>query len=919
MKKRILTILLCVILGIIFSVSVCAVHSGIEETDDWEKLQVIQLLEIMNGDQYGNLNLDSYVTRAEFVKMVINATSLKDSVTNNGMSVFPDVTGAHWAAPYISAAVKSGYINGYLDGTFKPENNVKLEEAVTVILKMLGYTTADFSGTYPDAQLAKYKEISLDTGVFSARGEILTRLDCMRLIYNLLCTKTKAGQFYCTSALGYSVNMDSGTIDLELISEEKMSGPYINTAESPWTDKVSFENSPNITFYLNGQKKETLNAEEYDVYYYSEKAKTVWFYNRKQFGKITAISPNKTSPQTISIQTATVVSLTLNEHARDIMTDGKIGIDDYVMVTFDRDDKVASVYIADNEMYNRFADNDLNLLDEVNRSLSSPVIVTDGNFAEEIPFDIDNSQIICDGEILSKEQIQTGDVIYYSRLANSVWVYRESVSGIYTSVSPSKENPSSVTVGNRNYTLSTDEVKYKFSNYGTFKTNTLITLILGKADEVVDAKAADISVIGDGEKQVSYYEVVNSTLKGPFIVEEDGTLLPDAEINLTNAILYKKNRTVTVSEIMKYDVYYYSSLLNTVWLYNDTKSGTVEAVSPNKVNPTSITLSGSTYTLDSKGASYAFSSLGNFKVGDRVTLFLGKDGGVAGVVAANEINNRAVYGVVIAKGDKTYLDDDGKEYTSGTLTVFTADGNVATFQTEATVKVGIPVKIVVGENAISVTALSSPKSQSYAMSCVEAVKNGNFADDAEIIEYYNESIYAPVLESRISGQDLWYTDILYYELDENGDICVLILENYTGDLVEYGLLTEVKRSLGTYKYILDGIERSIVAGDGKYSGNFTVSEGPAYFAFSGNSVAKIGNIKYNTKISAISGNRVYSAKDGELDIDDNVRIYIFDNSENSYKAITLNELKTGEYTSIVGYLDKDPSNGGRIRVIMASK
>lgn len=912
-------ILLCIISCVLLSVSVCAAHNGIKETSDEEKLQVIQLLEIMNGDQYGNLNLDASVTRAEFVKMVITASALKDTVTSNGISVFPDVTGAHWAAPFISVAVKNEYINGYLDGTFRPENDVKLEEAVTVLLKMLGYTTADFKGTYPDTQLSKYKEISLDTDVSAVRGDTLTRLDCMRLIYNLLCTKTKSGQFYCTSALGYSVDADSETIDLELILEEKMSGPYINTEENPWTKKVSFENSPNITYYLNGQRKEKFDASEYDVYYYSEKSRTVWFYNRKQFGKITAVNPDKTSPQTITVQASVTSSYTLNDHAKDIMTDGVIGVDDYVMVIFDRDDKVAAVYIADNELYSRFADDDFKLLDEVNRSLSSPLIVTGEGFAEKIPFSLDDAQIICDGEILSEDDIRVGDVLYYSRLAGSVWIYREEISGIYTAVSPSRENPASVTVGNKSYTLGTDEVKFKFSNYGTFKTDTLITLILGKEDEVVDARAADLSVIGDGEKQVSYYEVVNSTLKGPFIVNKDGKLLDDSEVKLSDAVIYKKNRVVTASEIRKYDVYYYSSLLNTVWLYSDTKSGTVEAISPNKVNPTGITLSGNTYTLGSEGAKYAFSSMGSFKVGDKVTLLLGKDGGVAGVVAASEIRNVPVYGVVIAGGEKTYIDDLGKEYISDTLTVFTTDGSVSTYQTDAKVDIGAPVKIYVGENRISVTALSTPKSQSYALPCVEAVKNGNFADDAEVIEYYNENIYAQVHVSRVSGKNLWYTDIIYYELDGDGNIKVLILDNYTGDLVEYGLLTEVKRSSGTYKYILDGTEKTVVAGDGKYSGNFTVSEGPAYFAFSGNSVSKIGNISYKTEISAISGGYAYSAAYGEYAIDEDVRIYTFNNSENGYKVITLDELKSGGYSTVTGYFDKADDNGGRIRVIIAAK
>ena len=180
MKKRILILLLAFSLMLGLSATVSASHSGIEDTAESEKIQVVQLLEIMNGDEYGNMNLDNSVTRAEFVKMIINASSHKDRAQNSGVSVFPDVTSSHWAAPYISVAVKNRYITGYLDGTFRPESEVKLEEAVIVVLKMLGYTNADFEGTYPEAQLAKYRETDLDTAMNAEKGQALTRRECIK-------------------------------------------------------------------------------------------------------------------------------------------------------------------------------------------------------------------------------------------------------------------------------------------------------------------------------------------------------------------------------------------------------------------------------------------------------------------------------------------------------------------------------------------------------------------------------------------------------------------------------------------------------------------------------------------------------------------------------------------------------------------
>ena len=912
MKKRILILLLTLSLVLGLSAVVSASHNGIEETEESEKIQIVQLLEIMNGDEYGNMNLDDTVTRAEFVKMVINASSYKDSVSSLSVSVFPDVTSAHWAAPYISVAVKNGYITGYLDGTFKPENTVKLEEAVNVVLKMLGYTNADFEGTYPDAQLAKCSEIDLDTAISAVKGQALTRRECMKLIYNMLCTKMKNGAYYCQAVLGYAVDAESETIDLDLVLEDKMKGPYINTKEEPWLKRVSFEGGANTTYFLNGKRVNTVEVGEYDVYYYSEKARTLWIYNRKEFGKIGRISPNKTSPESFAVENGTSSYMLTDESSDRFLALG-LDVDDYVMIVFDKDDKVADIMTVDYELYNKFADDDLDLLEEVNRSISKPIIVSGKNYLQKIPFALDGADIICDSEIISASDIKDGDVLYYSALANSVWVYRETESGLCSAITPGRENPSAVVVGGKSYTLATDEVKYKFSNFGTLKTENLVTLVLGKDGSVVDARAADMSVIGDGENQVSYTEIVNATLKGPYVVKENGKLNDGTEINIESAVIYKDNTVSGVSDIDRYNVYYYSKLLNTVWIYDDSKSGVVEAVSPNRVSPSSITLSGKTYTLESESVKYEFSGMGSYKVGDRVTLLLGKDGSAAGVVRADEIENKAVYGVVLSKGEKTYTDADGKSYIADTITVFATDGNVYTYQTKANPDTGKPVMVVVGENGVNVTGLSSPKSQSYAVNAADAVKNGKFADNAQIIEYYDESVYGKVLESRIAGRDIWYTDIIYYKLNEDGEIEILILDNYTGDLVEYGLLTEVNGSY--YEYIIDGAVKSYSSGDTR----FTVRKGAAYFAMSGDRIKKIGNITTETDIAVINRNKAYSSKNEGYEIADDVKVYMYDYTDYEYKLSDLDELVSSDYSEITGYYDKAVSAGGKIRVITASK
>jgi hypothetical protein len=69
----------------------------------------------------GTMRLSSNVTRAEFAKILVSASSAKDSGAAVSMSpplrTFPYT---NWAAAYIKAAAVNKWVTGYLDGTYPP-------------------------------------------------------------------------------------------------------------------------------------------------------------------------------------------------------------------------------------------------------------------------------------------------------------------------------------------------------------------------------------------------------------------------------------------------------------------------------------------------------------------------------------------------------------------------------------------------------------------------------------------------------------------------------------------------------------------------------------------------------------------------------------------------------------------------------
>ena len=334
MKKRILSLLLTavVLLG-----SAPAAFAASEVSDSVIE-QVVRAAGIMVGDASGNMNLDKTVTRAEYAKMLVAASTYKDKVSGvSNSSPFSDVPYTHWAAGYIKTAVAQGWLTGYLDGSYKPDNTVTLEEAATGALKLLGYTTEDFSGSYPYGQLALYESLGLDTKVTASQGTAMTRRNMMYLFYNLLNAETRDGQVYAQT-LGYTLN-DNGEIDYLSMVSDTMQGPYV--VEGSLSDIVSGDNK---TVYRNGYASTADAVQKYDVVYYNDSA--IWAYANAVTGTYQSASPSTSSPTSVTVAGNTY-EIETSDAAFELSTLGGLNIGDIVTLLLGRDGKVAAALPAD--------------------------------------------------------------------------------------------------------------------------------------------------------------------------------------------------------------------------------------------------------------------------------------------------------------------------------------------------------------------------------------------------------------------------------------------------------------------------------------------------------------------------------------------------------------------------------------------
>ena len=284
MKKRILAFLLAVSIAVsvlVLPVSAASINNTALQT-------AITLGAVPTGQE-----LSANITRGAFAKMLVSFSTYRESVGAQGTvgTLYRDVPGSSQWAPYIRIAVQQGWMNGYTDGSFRPDNTVTLEEACAAVLKLLSYKTTDMTGSFPQAQLNKAQQIGLRDQLTCTQGQAMTYEQSTLLLYNALRANTASGSAY-GSSLGFTVS--NGQVDTSSVLLNSRKGPFVAAegTQLPFTP---------VSVYRNDKASASAELNRYDVYYYSESLQTVWIYTRRAAGRITAVSPSASAPTALTV------------------------------------------------------------------------------------------------------------------------------------------------------------------------------------------------------------------------------------------------------------------------------------------------------------------------------------------------------------------------------------------------------------------------------------------------------------------------------------------------------------------------------------------------------------------------------------------------------------------------------------------
>ena len=203
MKKRAISLLLVLVLAL-SAVTLPAMALGsfsdVSDKATAQNAEVLRLLGVVDGTGGGSFNPGGQLTRAEFCKMTVELIGLgKDQQSYRTMTIFSDVRASHWASGYINLAVRQSdpkLLAGMPDGTFQPDRAITYGEAVTILMRVLGYNDADSGRIWPGGYINLANAKGVGTGLSLSGGAAISRAQAAQLFVNVLNAEKKDGTTY---------------------------------------------------------------------------------------------------------------------------------------------------------------------------------------------------------------------------------------------------------------------------------------------------------------------------------------------------------------------------------------------------------------------------------------------------------------------------------------------------------------------------------------------------------------------------------------------------------------------------------------------------------------------------------------------------------------------------------------------------
>ena len=209
--------------GLVLPASAAGTSSFSDVTDPATAVNadILRLMGVADGTGGNRFNPGQKLTRAQFCTMVVNFMGMGDDVVlHSTRTIFTDVPSSHWARGYVNLAAstmledggasgsgsdseqKPAYtplISGIGDGRFLPDSQLTYAQAVTILIRVLGYSSSKVGAVWPDGYLNLAQSIGLTDGIFAGPNDLIDRAQAAQLFVNALSCETGDGKEYYTT------------------------------------------------------------------------------------------------------------------------------------------------------------------------------------------------------------------------------------------------------------------------------------------------------------------------------------------------------------------------------------------------------------------------------------------------------------------------------------------------------------------------------------------------------------------------------------------------------------------------------------------------------------------------------------------------------------------------------------------------
>lgn len=815
MKKFISMMLSAILALCVFSPVFAAYTDADSSASYYESAIRLQDLGIINGYDDNTFRAGNQITRAEFTKIVIcmmdEDTAAKSS---SSTSSFYDVAQGSWFAPYVNYAVQKKILSGYSDGSFGPDKTISYGEALTILMRVLGYDETNVGYYWPDNYVTAATSLGI-TGDMNYNAYVpLSRGTAAILVDNALFAKPSSGSGTAVTKAGNSSVQQTNAAAQQMSTLEAQQG-YASQSSASSADT-----------YL-----ETIG------------------YTVLDDALVLDIDGNNTSILAGNLKlnnAATYISKTqMTTSEGSVYKHAVIDRDGYLVTYKNYDSSKKEIYSL-TVVANKLTDNTLEYTSTQGLK---------GTFKFEDSF-----------------------VTYYD---NSKQTYA---------------------AAKQHITAGTD-VTFYGNSYGAWS-----IAVIGSENDIDPVRAT---------KNYS----------------DDADSLEGTPINKSNLIVYRDGKAAELGDIRINDVVYYNTKSNTMEVYSKKVTGVYYSASPSKAYVESVTVGGKSYEIGYSAATGKLdASSGAYKIGDKVTLLLGKNDKIVFAIDNNSDFDYFSYGVLLSTSSRVATEGDNEGNTENIASVFMTDGQTYDIVTAKDYKsiIGNFVNISYDNGVAVLTSQRISDKGAFAgeIDLNQRTINGKYVlKDAAIIQRTSDD------DAAVASCELLDFDNLTAKTLEDIQVINGVTANSFGDIA----ILYVKNLENTYNYgVISGFER-IKVGDEKQTVGYKIYSDGQSTSYALNTVGgirtSIGSaVGYKTNggqlsklvaltkigsassIRAVEGSRIMLGSE-IYKMDANVKIVNITNTDNM-QSITVDELDAlKNITSVTLYSDKAKNDGGIVRVV----